>query len=130
MVLCALSIFGIVVLIAAELAAVPDGLGQFGLHFFYKAYIDPYTHQPIYWDPVNGHFSALPFLYGTLVSSFLALLMAVPLADRRGGLPHRDVPRRPARRRWPFSPSCWPPFPASFTDCGRSSCWCRCCAST
>jgi phosphate transport system permease protein len=34
----------------------------------------------MYWDPVNGHFSALPFLYGTLVSSFLALLMAVPLA--------------------------------------------------
>jgi phosphate transport system permease protein len=32
------------------------------------------------WDPVNGHFSALPFLYGTLVSSFLALLLAVPLA--------------------------------------------------
>jgi phosphate transport system permease protein len=34
----------------------------------------------MYWDPVNGHFSALPFLYGTLVSSFLALLLAVPLA--------------------------------------------------
>jgi phosphate transport system permease protein len=29
---------------------------------------------------VNGHFSALPFVYGTLVSSFLALLLAVPLA--------------------------------------------------
>ena len=34
----------------------------------------------MYWDPVNGHFSALPFIYGTLVSSFLALLIAVPLA--------------------------------------------------
>jgi phosphate transport system permease protein len=34
----------------------------------------------MYWDPVNGHFSALPFIYGTLVSSFLALLLAVPLA--------------------------------------------------
>ena len=34
----------------------------------------------MYWDPVNGHFSALPFVYGTLVSSFLALLLAVPLA--------------------------------------------------
>jgi len=76
MVLCALSIFGIVVLIAAELVV----RSQFGLDFFYKAYIDTYTKQTIYWDPVNGHFSALPFLYGTLVSSFLALLMAVPLA--------------------------------------------------
>ncbi|HLQ67295.1 MAG TPA: phosphate ABC transporter permease subunit PstC [Candidatus Limnocylindrales bacterium] len=31
------------------------------------------------WDPVQDHFGALPYLYGTLVSSFLALLMAVPL---------------------------------------------------
>jgi len=30
--------------------------------------------------PCQRHFSALPFVYGTLVSSFLALLMAVPLA--------------------------------------------------
>jgi phosphate transport system permease protein len=81
MVLCALSIFGIVVLIAAELVVRSKmAWGQFGLDFFYKAYVDTYTKQTIYWDPVNGHFSALPFLYGTLVSSFLALLMAVPLA--------------------------------------------------
>jgi phosphate transport system permease protein len=81
MVLCALSIFGIVVLIATELVLRSKlAWGKFGLDFFYKAYIDTYTHQPIYWDPVNGHFSALPFLYGTLVSSFLGLLMAVPLA--------------------------------------------------
>ena len=81
MVLCALSIFGIVVLIASELVIRSKlAWGQFGLDFFYKAYIDTYTHQRIYWDPVNGHFSALPFLYGTLVSSFLALLLAVPLA--------------------------------------------------
>ena len=31
------------------------------------------------WDPVQDHFGALPYIYGTLVSSFLALLMAVPL---------------------------------------------------
>jgi phosphate transport system permease protein len=31
------------------------------------------------WDPVNDKFGALPFLYGTLVSSFIALLFAVPL---------------------------------------------------
>ncbi|MGD0096684.1 MAG: hypothetical protein ABSB60_09320, partial [Terracidiphilus sp.] len=81
MVLCALSIFGIVVLIAIELVVRSKlAWGQFGFDFFYKAYIDTYTKETIYWDPVNGHFSALPFLYGTLVSSFLALLMAVPLA--------------------------------------------------
>ena len=81
MVLCALSIFGIVVLIAYELTRQSHlSWVQFGLRFFYKADRDPITHQPIYWDPVNDHFSALPFIYGTLVTSFLALLLSVPLA--------------------------------------------------
>ena len=31
------------------------------------------------WDPVAGDFGALPFIYGTLVTSALALLIAVPL---------------------------------------------------
>src|SRR3954453_17757971 len=81
MVLCALSIFGIVLLIAFELTRQSHlSWITFGFRFFFHADVDPATHQPLYWDPVNGHFSALPFVYGTLVSSFLALLMAVPLA--------------------------------------------------
>ncbi len=32
------------------------------------------------WDPVNEIFGALPFIFGTLVSSFLALIIAVPLS--------------------------------------------------
>ncbi len=32
------------------------------------------------WDPVKGHFGAAPALYGTLLSSLLALLIATPLA--------------------------------------------------
>ena len=81
MVLCALSIFGIVVLIATELVRSSSLTWKaFGFHFFFKTYFDPTTGLPSYWDPVNGHFSALPFIYGTLVSSFLALLLAVPLA--------------------------------------------------
>jgi phosphate transport system permease protein len=31
------------------------------------------------WDPVAGEFGALPFIYGTLVTSAVALLIAVPL---------------------------------------------------
>jgi phosphate transport system permease protein len=42
----------------------------FGLKFFFQSE----------WDPVNEQFGALPFVYGTLVSSLLALLIAVPLA--------------------------------------------------
>lgn len=30
------------------------------------------------WDPVAGEFGALPFIYGTLLSSFIAILIAVP----------------------------------------------------
>ena len=81
MVLCALSIFGIVVLIATELVSRSQlAWNTFGFKFFFSSFTDPDTNLPTYWDPINGHFSALPFLYGTLVSSFLALLIAVPLA--------------------------------------------------
>jgi len=81
MLLCALSIFGIVVLIASELVLRSNlAWNQFGFGFFFSSFIDPFSKLPMYWDPVNGHFSAIPFVFGTLVSSFLALAMAVPLA--------------------------------------------------
>lgn len=81
MVLCAVSIFGIVALIATELFKSSHlAWTSFGWRFFFTADIDPSTHLPWYWDPVNGHFSALPFVYGTLVTSGVALLIAVPLA--------------------------------------------------
>lgn len=32
------------------------------------------------WDPVNDQYGALPFVFGTIVSSLLALIIAVPLA--------------------------------------------------
>ncbi|MFZ0302716.1 MAG: phosphate ABC transporter permease subunit PstC [Terracidiphilus sp.] len=81
MTLCAISIFGIVVLIVYELITGSQlSWHKFGFSFFYQSFTDSYTHQKMYWDPVNGLFSALPFIYGTLVSSFVALLIAVPLA--------------------------------------------------
>jgi phosphate transport system permease protein len=70
-VLSAISVFAIVVLVVWELVTKSQlSLHQFGLKFFYG-------HD---WDPVNGEFGAMPFIYGTLVSSFLALLLAVPLS--------------------------------------------------
>ncbi|QIA27498.1 phosphate ABC transporter permease subunit PstC [Thermaerobacter sp. PB12/4term] len=36
------------------------------------------------WDPVAGEFGALPFIYGTVVSSLLALLLATPLGILTG----------------------------------------------
>ncbi|MEO8137691.1 MAG: phosphate ABC transporter permease subunit PstC, partial [Betaproteobacteria bacterium] len=32
------------------------------------------------WDPVSGEFGALPFIWGTLYSSVLALLIATPIS--------------------------------------------------
>src|SRR5215212_2694237 len=32
------------------------------------------------WDPVSGEFGALPFIWGTLYSSVLALMIATPIA--------------------------------------------------
>jgi len=31
------------------------------------------------WDPIFDHFGALPFIYGTLVTATVSLLIAVPL---------------------------------------------------
>jgi len=71
MLLCALSIFAIVALIANELVVSSKlTLTKFGFKFFVGSA----------WDPVNEDFGALPFVYGTLVSSLVALVIAVPLA--------------------------------------------------
>ena len=43
---------------------------EFGWKFFIRSE----------WDPVSGEFGALPFIFGTVASSLLALCMAVPLA--------------------------------------------------
>src|SRR5579871_26459 len=68
---CGLAVLGVLVLIVYELV-LRSGLSwhAFGMKFFVGSE----------WDPVNEQFGALPFIYGTLVSSLLALIIAVPLA--------------------------------------------------
>jgi phosphate transport system permease protein len=81
MVLCALCIFAIVGLIAWQLLLRSQLTWHaFGLKFFYQSFANPFSSEPMYWDPANSRFSAVPFVYGTLVSSFVALVIAVPLA--------------------------------------------------
>jgi phosphate transport system permease protein len=71
MLLCACSIFAIVLFIFGILVVHSrHSLVQFGWKFFTRAA----------WDPVSGDFGALPFIFGTLATSLLALCMAVPLA--------------------------------------------------
>ena len=71
MLLCAMSIFFIVGLIVFVLVMNSrPSIHAFGFKFF--------TGRT--WDPVSGDFGALPFIWGTVVSSLLAVAMAVPLA--------------------------------------------------
>jgi phosphate transport system permease protein len=49
------------------------------------------------WNPVQGEFGALPFIYGTVVSSIIALLIAVPLSLGVAIFLIEQAPRRLAR---------------------------------
>jgi len=49
------------------------------------------------WNPVQGEFGALPFIYGTLASSLIALTIAVPLSLGIAIFLVEQAPRRLAR---------------------------------
>ena len=67
----ALSVFVLIILIGYELAQGSHlTLRKFGWRFLTSSD----------WDPVNEQFGALPFIFGTLVSSGIALLIAAPLS--------------------------------------------------
>jgi len=71
MTLCGLAVLGVLGLIVFELMLRSSlSWHAFGFKFFSGSD----------WDPVNEQFGALPFVYGTLVSSLLALIIAVPLS--------------------------------------------------
>jgi len=67
----ALSVFALIGLIGLELAhGSSKSLHQFGWKFLIGSD----------WDPVEEKFGALPFIFGTLVTSAIALIIAVPIS--------------------------------------------------
>ena len=60
-------VFGMALALISQSRA---SLAAFGWHFIVSTE----------WDPVNDQYGALPFIYGTFVSSALALAIAVPLS--------------------------------------------------
>jgi phosphate transport system permease protein len=71
MLLVALLVVAIVLAMLVALAADSmEAIRRFGFQFL--------TSRS--WNPVKGEFGALPFIYGTVVSSLLALLISVPLS--------------------------------------------------
>jgi phosphate transport system permease protein len=91
MLLCGLAVLATLGLIVYQLV-IRSGLSWHAFGFKFFAGRD--------WDPVNEQFGALPFIYGTLVSSFLALLIAVPLAI---GVAVFTTEMCPVRLRGPLS---------------------------
>src|SRR5438270_3783336 len=70
-VLCALAVLAIVGLIVFELISESRlSMSKFGLKFLVRQI----------WDPVAEDFGAIPFIYGTIVSSLVGLAIAVPLS--------------------------------------------------
>lgn len=68
--LAALTIVGLIFLVGWELyRGAHLAVSKFGLGFLANST----------WDPVTDKFGAWPFIFGTLVSSLIALLIAVPL---------------------------------------------------
>src|SRR5437667_6848677 len=71
MLMCGLSVLALVGLILYELITKSSlSWHAFGWRFFFRSE----------WDPVNDQFGAFPFVYGTIMSSILSLIIAVPLA--------------------------------------------------
>src|SRR5437667_5505311 len=67
----ALAVVVLVILIGWQLARGSSlAIQKFGFNFLGTST----------WDPVAEQFGALPFIYGTLVSSLIALVIAVPLS--------------------------------------------------
>ena len=67
----ALAIFVLIALIGYELFRGSRlALQKFGWHFLVSSD----------WDPVNDVYGALPFIFGTVVSSAIALIIAVPIS--------------------------------------------------
>ncbi len=77
----------VVAMIAAMALRSRSSLGEFGFGFL--------TSRT--WNPVENHFGALPFIYGTVVSSLLALVISVPLALGVAVFLVEQAPRRLAR---------------------------------
>jgi phosphate transport system permease protein len=68
---CAVAIPVLLLLLVIALAiGSKQAIGAFGWHFVVDSV----------WDPIAGKFGALPLIIGTLLTSFIALLIAVPLS--------------------------------------------------
>ena len=116
--------FAVLVLLSGVIMALVIGaapaLSTFGLSFV----------STEVWNPVTEQFGALAPIYGTLVTSAIAMLIAVPVGLDDRVLPHRALPAWSCAGRSASPSSCWPASPASSTASGACSSSRRSCRST
>src|SRR5213596_1112948 len=84
---------------------------RFGLSFLWTSV----------WDPVAGIYGAAPTIFGTLASSLLALVIAVPLS-LGVAIYLTEFSPSGCGSRWHFWWSCWLRSRAWCMACGGSSC--------
>jgi phosphate transport system permease protein len=77
----------VVAMILALLSKSRLSISQFGFHFLTSSD----------WNPPQSQFGALPFIYGTIVSSLVAMLLSVPLSLGIAIFLVEQAPRRLAR---------------------------------
>ena len=115
--------FLVFILLAAILVSLVYGsresLAKYGLSFLWLND----------WDPVKQSYGAVVPIIGTLLTSAIALIIAVPVSF---GIAIFLTELSPAwlRRRWAPRSRCWPRFPRSSTACGACSSSCRCSSNT
>src|SRR5436853_7570425 len=80
----ALIVAGLVVIIIEMAMNSQLSFSKFGFNFITRSI----------WDPVHEEFGALPFIYGTAVSSIIALFIAVPLSIGIAIFLSEHAPRR------------------------------------
>ena len=110
--LAGLSVITFAALVALLLVYAMPALQQFGLSFF----------TTTTWDPVFLSFGAAHFIFGTIVTSFIALLIATPIAVGAALFVAEYAPEW-LREPVSFVTELLAVIPASFTASGASSSW-------
>lgn len=88
MTLAALGVLALLVLIGVFLwTSSQPSIEKFGWAFLWQRS----------WDPVNGEYGALPFIFGTVVSSLVAMALATPLSVGIALFLNELAPRKIAR---------------------------------
>ena len=73
----AMMVVVLAIMVGCELfSGAHESMHTFGWAFF----LDGWHFHLINWNPVNGHFGAAAFIFGTFISSLLGLLIALPIS--------------------------------------------------